>query len=427
MIRALNFLFGIDSRKILLIAVFFVIAPISSFSIFGPVKFVYIGFVFLLFAYLNYSYSIKNVNIDFILFLLIISTFYSYIIGGMNDFAQFIGILFSLITLALFIRLKLNNKNISSLLLIFITGMSISNLIVFIYLITGDTSVYETSKDGIRLVGFFSNSNFLAASQLLILPIIFQKIIESKSVKIKLVFTMLLLLSFFILIASQSRSAIIGFVLTNLFVFTYLRYISLKRIILSSFLISIAILFFLLISQKFNLEFARLNPYISSGNVGLFDINLKSIEDDRLYLLESGIETLMHYPLGLGYTDQHVITGQLTGVYKVSHNTYLGLLVTYGIFFGLIWNGVILSLMFFSLSLLRKLNLKIDEIAVHLFVGYISFLIYNLAHDSFNWIYFWIYSLFLYMSLQNSRMIINQHGKIQLQSTSKTAVKMNSV
>jgi len=345
----------------------------------------------------------------------------------MNDFAQFIGILFSLITLALFIRLKLNNKNISSLLLIFITGMSISNLIVFIYLITGDTSVYETSKDGIRLVGFFSNSNFLAASQLLILPIIFQKIIESKSVKIKLVFTMLLLLSFFILIASQSRSAIIVFVLTNLFVFTYLRYISLKRIILSSFLISIAILFFLLISQKFNLEFARLNPYISSGNVGLFDINLKSIEDDRLYLLESGIETLMHYPLGLGYTDQHVITGQLTGVYKVSHNTYLGLLVTYGIFFGLIWNGVILSLMFFSLSLLRKLNLKIDEIAVHLFVGYISFLIYNIAHDSFNWIYFWIYSLFLYMSLQNSRMIINQHGKIQLQSTSKTAVKMNSV
>jgi len=403
--------FKIFESSLLLFAL---VSPISSYSVgSSSLKVIYVAFIFVLIGLLNYKGNFKPISIhaEVILYIFLFSSIYAFLIGlffigGYMGFTEFVGIIFSLILIIILNR-TVHNLHILNLFLkaLFITNI-LSDLIVFYYLLRGNPIIFRLSKDGIRLVGFYSNANFLAASHLLLIPYALYLIVNSKRKNTKLIYLFSLFVLISVLIMAQSRSAFIGLIISFLILIFRFHFLKIKHIfkvkyvlILGIFLFSF-IFTFLFIINKYDIKLARFQSNPSAGSVSVYDINGAYIKKDREYLLYNGLQAILNYPLGLGYSEQYKVMGNLTGIYKISHNANIQLIVTYGIFFGLFWNFILIYLFYYSDKFIRKKRLTLHNLSPYLLWGYMSYSVYNLGHDSSNWVYFWIYSFLLFITVK---------------------------
>lgn len=119
---------------------------------------------------------------------------------------------------------------------------------------------------------------------------------------------------------------------------------------------------------------------------------MEDVREDRFYLLRTGLETIRDYPMGLGYTAERLKYIQCAaGIPKPAHNFIMGYLITYGLVGGSYLLFVWLSGPFTAARRLFRNRLKDPSLLVALLCGVCSYLTYNLAHASMNWIPFWLF------------------------------------
>ena len=359
---------------------------------------------------------VKNkIRLPFIGVIFIAIFFYGWVIGGLSDFKLLITntimflIMFSLID---YLK-KLPIKQVLSYLQYFNFSMFLSNLITLIVLILLPSNVEliaDMSSGGIRLKGFFNQTNGYAFVLLLSFPIAVYFLSRQKSV-FNIVNVIIFLIS---IILTQSRgvlySLIIGFVVVY---FIYLfRSKKIKRIIgpLILFFLALFGLFAFLpqfLQQKFGINLSRFNSdTISDSERNLNSIRLEELQGDRLYLVEAGLNTIAEYPFGLGYQPHHTIIGELTGVFLIPHNYFLSIMLYYGVIIGLLWVVVVLYLIKKGLSKISKLQEGPNNILFYLVILMISWFFFYLTHSS-EWSFMYIIIAF-YVALLNRNKTNNE-------------------
>jgi hypothetical protein len=367
-------------------------------------------FTLCLLVFLFYNNGVKY---SLIFLILVFFSLYGFILGGFQKLDQMIVnvvLFFSIFTFKDRI-VKLNQERIISYLKYFNLGLFLSHSIAFLFLILPSMRelVVDTSSIGIRFKGFFNQANGYAFICLISTPIsMFFLKRERNFLNLFIVVINLLALVF-----TQSRGAI--FSLTLGFVVVYLSGIMIQGKIFKIikpifFSIGLIFIFFVTVpeflSEKLGINLARLNPTEKRDHERNFgDISIESLQGDRYYLISAGLFTLGKYPFGLGYQDHHTVIGNLTGVYLIPHNYYLTVFLTYGFFFGFIWNMLFLGIIFWGYILFFRNRVSSSSPFYYLLLMMISVSFYYFTHSS-DWSYFYIMLSFFAAYLANRNLFI---------------------
>lgn len=351
-----------------------------------------------------------KIKMPILCFFFIISFIYAWIIGGMENYMVLVTntilflILFSLIPYLKNIALVETNLYLSYLnYSMFLTNLlSLSILFLFPQLVE---LVADVSSGGIRLKGFFTQTNGYAFVLLITFPLAVYFLNRSKTL-FNYANVGIFLIS---ILLTQSRGVIFSLIIA--FGIVYLIYLTrskkIRKFILPTLLVTFLIgaIFSLIpvyLQNTFGINLSRLNPNTSSSSErNLNEISIESLEDDRLYLVKSALSTIAEYPLGLGYQDHHIKIGEITGVYLVPHNYFLTIILTYGIILGTIWLIIIAKLL--SAGLLRLYFLKTNpgDPEFYLTIVLVSLSFFYLTHSS-EWSYLYIL-IALYLALTNKK------------------------
>lgn len=337
-----------------------------------------------------------------ILIFFFFSILYAFIFGGISQPLKFFSEIFTFFLLFSLINLFENQNEDMFLryLRYYNISMLISNLLVLIILFgfpEFHDTIVDLSKNGFRLKGFFSQTNAYALILIINIPIALYIFRIEKT----LVNAISAIISIIALILTQSRGAFVGLVIA--YIVTYLYYLIRKDsfIRLGKLLVLIISLYFVFISfsaifpkfieERFNLNMSRVNPLGNADSERrITDIDFSDWKKDRLYLITAAFNTLGKYPLGLGYQAQHEIIGKTTGIYLIPHNYFVNLLLTYGVFLGLIWNGIFLFLLLKGFLYLKQDTIRSDSIFFTLHIIIVAITFFYFTHSS-EWIFIYIF------------------------------------
>jgi O-antigen ligase len=356
----------------------------------------------------------KNVKIGWFLFFIFFASLYGFIIGGANDLSLLFSnliLLFSILVFGNFLS-KIEEERKIGFLLIFNYSMFLSHSITILFLLIPSfrEQVVDISSIGIRLKGFFGQANGYA-----FVCVISTVLSTFFLVRKKNIFNFIILIvNIFALVLTQSRGAIFSLVISMLFLYViYLIQSGRLIVILKPLAIGFVVLFLFffimpdLLAEKFGLNFSRLNPTEQKSDERNFsDVSVESLQDDRFYLINAGIRTIANHPLGLGYQPHHLIIGNLTGVYLIPHNYYLSIFLTYGLIIGLIWNCLILLILFFGFFYFIKNKVGPNTLFFYLQGLIFAVFLYYFTHSP-EWSYFYIlFSFYLSYFYNNKELVL---------------------
>lgn len=214
--------------------------------------------------------------------------------------------LFALIALAITMIAPRNEHTYRA----FLTGYIISFFILTFF------SSYNTYYGNeVRFVGTYSNPNRYAVDIMLALYILIGFIIDHKKILLRIVFILLSLFCVYLLLKTGTRSVLLAVLICALFYICY-RFSAKQKIILSVTIPFIALSIFLLFAGETLFQRFMGGNYASSGyndNIrwGIWQNYLSNI--DKYWL--TGISEQQMYAISK----------------KSPHNTYLGILVRYGV------------------------------------------------------------------------------------------------
>lgn len=395
----------LDKRNIVLLA-FLLFAFVASFSSYpiGGIKVSYITGITIIFLFV-FSKTEKKLSSGvaltsaFILFTFV----YAFVIGGFNNLTLFIGVIGSLVTCLIALKVLYNEKRIEQYFYYYILGFNISNVVVsvfYLYLKQFQYLIMDRDQFGARITGFFVNSNAFASAQLLVLPITVYFLITTKN-KYKLFFALFFVNDLFLLVSSQSRSAYVGIVVSVIIVLLIklrLLFFNSRRVFnrtMSFVILSFGVMFSLVIYTPL----PQIITDISGFQLSRFNIDsrryigrstIAEATGDRGYLVDASLKVISSHPFGIGFQAHEKVMGKETGVYKVSHNFILTHLMYYGIIFGLIWTVIWLLPIYLGIKKLNKKTYQQWGLMEFVLISYMSYIIYSLAHSSMNWVYLWI-------------------------------------
>lgn len=341
----------------------------------------------------------------------ILSFCYAFLIGmASKPIAFFVEIITFTILFSLIQYFQhIEEKQIIKLLSFFNYSMFFSNataLTILLFIPQFRELVIDASSFGFRLKGFFGQANGYSLILLLNIPIAVYFVNREKSITNFII----LITSFVALVFSQSRGAFLGLILSTILVYFIYAinnnpFRRLKKLVLPG-LIAILIIFVIFaflpeyLENNFGLNLSRINPLKeSSSNRGITEFSVKDVQNDRLYLITAGLRTLAQYPWGLGFQDQHLIIGKVTGVYLIPHNYFVSLFLTYGVFVGLIWNIIIIYIILKGFHYLKKNKTTPRSLMFYLHIIFLSIFLYFLTHSvewSYLYIIFSIYCSFIF-------------------------------
>lgn len=400
----------------ILLVLIFIFAGFSQLSI-GYIRPSDILLLLLLLALVAGGYF----RISGIFLFILFSVTFAFIIGGISESIHYFteilsfAILFSLIN---YFK-KLEENKISDLLKYFNYSLFFSNLvslIILIFIPQFRELVIDSSSLGFRLKGFFGQANGYALILLISLPISVYFLMTKRSI-INILIT---IVSIIALLFTQSRGAILGLILSIVTVYVYFSIYNnpiqrIKKVVLPGIfsIIVVASLFLVLpefLESKFGLNLTRINPLRESTNDRKINsFSAEDLENDRFYLIEAGLTTLLEHPLGLGYQEQHIVIGKVTGVYNIPHNYFITILLNYGFLFGAIW----LILLFYLIrkgfkKIKNKLVFGSKNLFMYLHIAIFNVYIYYFTHSP-EWIYLYlilaIYISFLFRKNTNLAII----------------------
>lgn len=394
-----------------LLVLFFMCSGFSQFQIFGVKPSDIIILALFLILLIN-----GKLRIPLLCFIFIVGFFYAWLIGGLSDIKSLLTsiivfvIMFSLVDLLQ----KIKNKKIDVYLGYFNYSMFASNLLALLFLLffpQYKEVVSDISSGGIRFKGFFSQANGYAFVLLLSFPISVYFLNIRKSI-----FHFVNVCVFLIaILLTQSRGVLFSLVLG--FCFVYLIHLvkskKIKKYLFPGLvftLLTVLLFAFLpeFIQRNFGINLARLNiDKVSKHERNLNNVSLDELQGDRLYLIESALNTLAEYPFGLGFQPHHLKIGEVTGIYLVPHNYFLSIFLFYGLIFGLFWIAVIYVLLKNGLLKIYKLETTPKDLLFYLTIMMVSLSLFYLTHSS-DWSYMYILIAF-YIALLNKKSITNEN------------------
>jgi len=305
-----------------------------------------------------------------ILLLLLLLSFSISIFTAYNKVYHIRGLAHHLTIFILFILLIHNNskvnifKNISNI--FFVLG--VLSLIVYVFqLITGQTDyVYKRSIGFVQqLGGIFSGSGANDSVGLFMVTFPF---VLFKLEKNKLIFYLVIILSFFIVIQTQTRMAWIGFPMVVLF------YIILNRKITFNYLLFIPIIIFIIISYIIIPNFEML-----SNRLSVDFLDKKSTVSFRFYMWALIIDSVLNQPflLGLG------IYWSKLNIRTIAHNIFFEMLIWGGVLALIIFIFLILYLLYVFIFYKSKVKLEGDyKIFATSFSSLLAYLLWGMTANA---------------------------------------------
>jgi hypothetical protein len=315
-----------------------------------------------------------NAKWSLLIGLLMFSTFLAWNIGGWHRITLLIGYIGNLITLFL-LSGWINHKIFVSKVLANITIIFSLFAVYIIYFSLIDPSqidsFYFIASEGIRLSGFYDNPNIFGGL-VLISNIGLLSLFQEKN---RLLLFIGILLHIVVSFLTQSRSLIVVILFYN-FVFVCLR----ERRLMWYF----GVLVFCSLGFLHEIDFGRLEGLSNLGG---------TFKSERSFIFKAAIEAISRFPLGIGFQEQHSVIGDLTGVYKTPHNSFIADLLRFGWIFGPLW------FVFWSVPMVNLVRLKrlTDPITMML-IGYLLYLAMSFAHALTTWWVFWWLVLLLHRS-----------------------------
>jgi O-antigen ligase len=274
--------------------------------------------------------------------------------------------------------------------------LTVINFFILIFAIIPSLSIYVMSYDqnGIRLKGFSSDVNGLAMDMVFTLSIVLYSLFVKKNP----INFINLILTILISIMTQSRGLYVAFVIQLLiFLYFFYRKRSIKFLIIKfSKIIILIITFFIMfpmIIQILDDNYGiKLSRFSENSDANVSEISVSSARDERGYLFKAGLNTISNNPLGIGYSDNHIIIGENTNIFLLPHNFFISIFLYYGIIFGILW----LLLFIMPLIILYKRKNKINTMLIAFFISFIISLSVFISTHSSDSVYIWV---FLAMSL----------------------------
>ena len=341
----------------------------------------------------------------------VFSFLYAYIMGGFNGPQTLItkiivfSILFKLVQLLSVCSLF----EIKKYLIYFNYSMFLSNFIALYCFFNPEFKeiVADSSYSGLRMKGFFTQPNGYSYVLLLNAPIALYFLINKKNI-----FNIFnVIITIICMIMAQSRGAILSLIIGLIIVYLIylLRSGEFKKYIfpITSIITILYLGLFILpttLHNQFGINLSRLNKVSSNHERNINDMKVKNIDEDRFYLAKAGIETISEYPFGLGFRDNyHMIIGELTGVYLIPHNYFLGIILRYGLILGLCWLIIIALLLTKGIVLLFKEKISPHHLFFHLTSMMIMIFLFYFSHSS-DWSYFFFLIAFYIALLRNKKL-----------------------
>jgi hypothetical protein len=315
-----------------------------------------------------------NGKLSGLLALLAFSAIFAWSIGGGERTELMFSYIGNLITLFLLSGLKNLESFLSSLFFNISLPFFIFGAYLIFYWLSDPSEVesfYMIASEGIRLSGFYDNPNVFGGL-VLISNIGLLSVFKDKT---RLFLFTGILLHIVVAFMTQSRSLMVVIVLYNI-VYSLLNNRQLLWYLGGLVLFSFSLLV--------NIDFGRLQ--------GIFNLG-ESFTSERSFIVDAGFETISRFPLGIGFREQHVVIGGVTGIYKTTHNSFIADLLRFGWVFGSLW------LIFWLIPLAHLIRWRRLAEPIKMFViGYALFLVMSTAHALTNWWVFWWLTLLLYGS-----------------------------
>lgn len=248
---------------------------------------------------------------------------------------------------------------------------------------------FSSGSEGVRLQGTFESANQLASPQILAVAVYLYFALNGERWVRWLSLTGALL-SFVVVLGTQSRSAIVA--LLVVFAVLFLVFLrehkqALKPALVSGVVAACFVVAYLnLPKEVLGFELAR----VDSKKVELYDVSMSDIARERFWIFAPVLATLAENPLGLGYSFHAEVIWEEQGTFRQPHNSYLKTMLTYGVVGGLYVNLLYFLPSLWILWLAWRRRLSLDSLSVFLAAGMLSYLAYGLFHSATQWIYVWL-------------------------------------
>lgn len=347
-------------------------------------------------------------------FVLLFLEMYSTLLSKSYFQGDFITLVFSDIVLVVF-ALSINKKDVNIVIKAFVFGAMLSNLLVIInvfFLSNKDEGLYIISSEGIRLAGYFGNVNAFSGYQIFVLPLTTYLLLNQKIKVLQILYFFGILLAVTSLILAQSRSALLSLPL----VVAFLLVLKPKQIFrwLKSPIFLFSVLIFVIISY-FTIAYLKntgvdLQRIGSNQKTSLLDITGDNIKHERISIYSNSLNVLFKFPLGVGQVKLEKVIGDDSGVYLAPHNFILALLLTYGVFGGIVYTFYFGFPVFSFIRVFIKHSIN-NNIYTYISVGYFAYLVNALSHITTKWLYlrfFWVLLLISMGDVCNGK---NEHRK----------------
>lgn len=235
---------------------------------------------------------------------------------------------------------------------------------------------YDFGPD--RFNGFMNDPNYFAIVQITALPYLVRA--GNISFSRKLIIYFIILIS--ILLSGSKTGIITLMIFTVFFILGELMKNKIQaKIVLFTIFAIIAFTFITIILQFIDTKFSlNLNKNVQFQRLTLlftdFDAAFNENGSSRLPIWEAGLQLISTSPLiGVGAGMYSVVSGKLTGVYAVAHNTYLQLFSEWGgilatIYF--LYIAVLLGKVTFTSQAKSSVNLVLRDILFILLIGSIG-------------------------------------------------------
>lgn len=378
------------------------LAPVSNYLRIGSIKLVYVIGVCLLFGVLQrHILKERRPLPGFAIAYGVVSLScitYAWIIGGFSNSQVAVGLAGSvLIVCAVFVLF--DATQIRRWLWLFALGMATADIIVAVLAFAFPSThsfIFKISSEGVRLRGTLGNPNMFGGAQILAFSI-FAFYAVNCTGKIRIANILGVVVIFLALLASQSRSAILGLLL-GLGIVGFLKFrLSRRPVYTIATILSVGLAMILtFINLPEEIAGFQLSRIGNTDVVNVYDVGTEDLIRNRLHIYNAALNTISQNPLGIGYlphdeTLKVVARNSRVGVEKTPHNFAISYLLTYGVVGGIVM--VLIWVMPAAIIFWRlwSKRIPIDSLASMMLVGLIGYYVHNIFHSATNWIYFWVF------------------------------------
>ena len=266
-------------------------------------------------------------------------------------------------------------------------------LIIFFFFPMYKSDIVLSDTHGDRLCGYLSdNPNAYALVCLLGALIVLHRLLKKDTI-FRWIITVVNIIT---IILIQSRAAYFALALGFVFYFYYLPH---KKVILKRMLFIMLLIPFIGLSVAKDF-YGRAEHVINSIGLSRFSsaggeagaitsVGVDDFKDERMNLIEASFETIRVHPMGIGSANQVDIIEAVTGVDLVSHNLFVGYVLTYGVVLGALW--IFLIFLMFSKTFFLFWHNKISYespflLSSGVLLGIFCYLFFHIL----NWFFIWI-------------------------------------